>query len=113
MLPSKVPSDLDLQVRLLNRIAEYKHVPIQISDLLPPIINDILASAEPESEHSLFSAALGREDEYRVWEGRIIDTLSEMYKNEGWIEFKCLDNQALFDVFDIAPEYLLKDKHSI
>jgi hypothetical protein len=92
---AKLQPDPDLQVLLLKGIAKYKREPIQIADLLPPIINDILASAEPESEHALFSSALGREDKYRIWERKSIDALREMYENEGWIDFKYLDNNTL------------------
>src|SRR5262245_49260281 len=113
MIPSKVQPDPDLQVLLLKRIAKYEPEPIQVADLLPPIINDILTSAETESEHSLFSSDLGQEEKYRIWERKAIDALREMYENEAWIEFKYLDNKRLIDPIDLDPEVILEDKHVI
>ena len=113
MIPSKVQPDPDLQVLLLKRITKYEPKPIQVADLLPPIINEILSSAEPESEHSLFSSDLGREEKYRKWERKSIDALREMYENEAWIEFKYHDNKRLIDPIDLDPEVILEDKHVI
>ena len=48
MTRSKVLSDADLQVALLNSIAEHRDKRIQVADLLPPFIKDVLDSIEPQ-----------------------------------------------------------------
>jgi glucan phosphorylase len=55
MTRSKVPSDADLQVGLLKRIAEYKRKRILVTDLLPHFIKDVLGSDEWQPALSLLT----------------------------------------------------------
>jgi hypothetical protein len=73
----------------------------------------ILTSVEPQFEHSRFSSALGREDDYSVWEERSISALHEMYENEGWIAFQYVDNNQLYDAVDLDPNLILENKHEL
>jgi len=48
--------DTQFHVELLRRIAAYQYQGIQVSDLLPPFIRDMLTSFAPQGVSALFPA---------------------------------------------------------
>jgi hypothetical protein len=110
MARSKVPSDADLQVVLLKRIAEYRCKRIPVDALLLPFSKDVLGSDERQPELSLLTSGRVREHE---WEQRSIDALREMYENEAWIDLEYLGDDHLGDALDIAPVVTLENQHRL
>ena len=110
MTRSRLPSDADLQVALLKRIAEYRRKRIPVAVLLPPFIKDVLGSDERQPELSLLTSGGAREQE---WEQRSIDALREMYENEAWIDLEYLGDEHFGDPLDIDLVVTLENQHRL
>ena len=107
MARSKVPSDADLQVTLLKKIAEDGRKRIPVADLVGPFIEENLGSDESRPERSLLTPGRVRAQE---WEQRSLDALREMYENEGWIDLEYHGDDHPGNAPDIAPVVTLENQ---
>jgi hypothetical protein len=110
MARAKVPSDADLQVALLEKIAEDGRKRIPVAALLLPYIKEILGSDELQPERSLLTSGRAREQE---WARRSINALRGMYENEAWIHLEYLGDDHPGDDLDIAPLITLENQHRL
>jgi hypothetical protein len=107
MTRSKVPSDANLQVALLKRIAEYGRKRVPVATLLLPS-KDVLGSDERQPALPLLSSDRVGEPE---WEQRSINALRKMYENEAWIDLEYLGDEHLGSALDIDPVLTLENQH--
>src|SRR5262249_23297496 len=107
MTRSKVPSDADLQVALLKRIAAYRCKRIPVATLLSPA-KDVLGSDDQDPALSLLTSDRVRESE---WEQRSINALKEMYENEAWIDLEYLGDAHCGSTLAIDSVITLANQH--
>jgi hypothetical protein len=109
MVRSKVPSDADLRVILLKRIAEYKRKQIPVPVLLRVFDKDVIGfkdrdieSLDPPSGHS-------RE---HAWERRSIEALREMGGPKGWIYVEYRGDETSSEALATEPLITRENKNS-